>query len=241
MRRSRAVLLLWTVLLALWGGHPLWAEDNVALIYDLIQDSNNRTFHDKSIYINYAQLYAIAFLGDWQQGGELGGYFFDRRKAAYSGYVRIREFDASYQLATEQPVSDGYVAKLQFRAVHISTPERPGDKRDLIVYGLGFDKYYGDYHYFSAIYYNDPRKSGRFSIVLSNTLAGPDRHLRLGLVPRSDGTVGYFANIRYKWLLLGYAFTREFDFAAFDRKVFTFAVTIPFDALEAGWRAFSKP
>jgi len=212
---------------------PALAKNDVSLTLDHIVDSNGRTFLDKSLYLSYEQLYGIAFLGNWQKGGEVGGYFFDARRATYSSYARFREFDASYQIATEQPLSDAYVAKLQFRAVHISKLENKGDPRNLTVFGLGFDKYYGDYHYLSAMYYNDPRESGRFSIVLSNTFATKASYLRLGLVPRSDGTTGYFTTLKYRWALLGYAFTREFDFATFDRKVFTFGLSLPFEALQS--------
>ena len=228
---KRAVFFIFIIFQGVHKGVPLQPEDNLTFFYDVIEDSHGRTFEDKSIHVSYKQVHAIAFIGNWQKGGELGGVLFDQRKAAYSGYIRAREFDRSYQLATDQPLPAGFVAKLQLRLVHILEPEKPMDKTMLWVYGAGFDKYYGDAHYFSAVYYNDPRKSGRFSVLLSNTLATDEVSLKLALVPRSDGAIGYFAIVRYRWLILGYAYTRGFDFATFDRKVLSFGVSMPFDPL----------
>ena len=64
---------------------------------------------------------------------------------------------------------------------------------------------------------------------ISHTFATQDASLRLGIVPRTDGTVGYFGLAKYHWLFAGYAFTREFDFSTLDRRVITFGVQIPFD------------
>ncbi|MFQ5542801.1 MAG: hypothetical protein ACE5FY_00445 [Nitrospiria bacterium] len=208
---------------------PIQASDKFSVQFDYITDNNGRTFQDKFLRLDYQRFYLTGFLGNWQKGGELGGYFSDKRKAAYNSYIRIREFDMSTQIGTEQPLRDGYVAKLQMRAIRITKPEKPTDKRNFFVYGIGFDKYYGDYNYFSSTYYNDPRKSGRFSIVISNTLATGNTHLRFGLVPRSDGTLGYFASVKYQWVQLGYSFTKEFDFATFSRKVFTIGLSIPIE------------
>lgn len=216
-------------LVLILGGMPCHAGDSVTLTYDYIKDSNDKTFHDKSIRIDYRQVYATGYLGNWQKGVEVGGYLLDQRKSSYGGYVRVRELDESYQISTEQVLTKGYVAKLQLRYIHIDEPERTSDKTNLLVYGLGFDKYYGDYHYLSAMYYNDPRKAGRFSLVISNTLATRDSNIRAGLIPRSDGTLGYFFMAKYHWVFLGYSFTREFDFSTFDRRDITFGLQVPFD------------
>lgn len=208
---------------------PLFAKNSLTLFYDYVEDSNNRIFRDKTLYVNYKKIYAVRYISDWQEGWEIGGTWIDTRRGAYSSYIRIKEFDTSYQIATEQPLKQGFVAKAQLRFVHVSKPERLVDKTNLWVYGFGFDKYYGDYHYFSLLYSNDPRASDRFLVTISNTLATEHASVRVGFVPRSDGKNGYFSIIKYRWLILGYAQTREFDFATFDRKVFTFGLSIPFE------------
>ncbi|MBI5746902.1 MAG: hypothetical protein HZA13_07855 [Nitrospirae bacterium] len=229
VHKGRSLFLILVSLVLGLGIKPLLAADGVTLVYDYIRDSNHKTFLDKSIRIDYGQAYAIGFLGNWQKGGEVGGYFLDYRKSSYGSYVRIRELDESYQLSTEQVLTKGYVAKLQVRYIHIDEPEKPTDKKNLFVYGVGFDKYYGDYNYLSAMYYNDPRESGRFSLIISNTFATKNSYLRLGITPRSDRTVGYFAITKYHWVFFGYSFTRDFDFATFDRRAVTFGLQIPFD------------
>lgn len=228
IRTLRSGGFLAAVLLLIHAG-PALAFDGVTLTGDVIEDSNDRTFLDKSIRIDYRQLHATGYLGNWQKGGEIGGYLLDRRRSAYDLFVRLRENDRTVSIGTDQVLARGFVGKLQLRHVRIDEAEKPGDRTDLWVYGLGFDKYYGDYHYFTAVYYNDPREAGRFSVVMSNTFATPNGSLRLGVVPRSDGTRGYFASVKYRWLFLSYAYTREFDFATFDRRVFSLGVQMPFD------------
>lgn len=225
----KALSFISFVIVFIFVSKALFAADGINMTYNYIKDSNDRIFHDKAIRIDYRQLYAVGYLGDWQRGGELGGYLLDSRRSSYDGYIRIREFDKTYHLGTEQVLREGYVAQFQIRYIHIDEPEKPDDRTDLFVYGLGFVKYYGDYNYFSAIYYNDPRKAGRFSVILSNTLATQNSSLRLGVVPRSDGTLGYFVVGKYRWFYMGYSYTREFDFATFDREVVTVGFQIPFD------------
>lgn len=220
--------LLVAVLLLIHADFAL-AFDGVTLTGDFIGDSNDRTFLDKSIRIDYRQLHATGYLGNWQKGGEIGGYLLDQRRSAYDLLVRLRENDGTVSIGTDQVLTRGFVGKLQLRYIRIDEAEKPADRTNLWVYGAGFDKYYGDYHYFTAVYYNDPRESGRFSVVVSNTFATPNASLRLGVIPRSDGTRGYFATIKYHWLFFSYAYTREFDFATFDRRVLSLGVQIPFD------------
>lgn len=203
------------------------AGDGLRLEYNYIEDTNDRTFHDKSLRVDYKQAYVVGFLGNWQQGGEAGGYLKDSRRSAYSGYVRVREDDQSYQLRTEQILKAGFVGIVEGRFIHVDEVEKPEDKDDLFVFGTGFDWYYGAYNFFSVMTFNDPREGGRYSAVISNTLGDKNKHLRLGIVPRNDGTQGFFGLVRYHWLYAGYSFTREFDYTRYNRRVITLAVKFP--------------
>lgn len=216
------------VILASLVSHPASAADQVTLTYGYIEDSNDKTFHDKTVWVDYRQVYVAAFLGNWQRGGEVGGYMKDDRKSVYGGYVRVREFDESCEIHTDQLLSGGYVAKALLRYIHVSDPETANEKTSLFVYGVGFDKYYGDYHYFSAVYYNDPRESGRFSVVVSNTWATEASLLRVGVVPRSDGSTGYFATVKHHRAFAGYSYFPKYDFSTFNRQFFTLGYQIPF-------------
>jgi hypothetical protein len=224
--------LIFTLLILIYSSNA-FATDGITLANDYIIDikdsGNHRTFQDKSIRIDYENIYITGYLGNFQHGAELGGYVKDFRRSVYNAQLRIRSNDQTYQIGTEQLIHSGFVGRLELRYIHVEDLSPPDTKGNLFVYGIGFDKYYGDYNYFSATYYNDPRESGRFSIVLQNTIATRNSFFRLGIVPRNDGTIGYFATVKYHWVFVGYAFTKEFDFTTLDRRVITFGAQIPFN------------
>ncbi len=233
--------LLYILAILLWTSHAL-ALDGITIATDYIVDvkdlDEDRTFYDKMIRIDYKNVYITGYLGNFQYGAELGGYIKDPRGSAYSGYVRIRYPDVlfssgfrdeTYQIGTEQILGLGFVGRAEFRYIHVEDLAPPDTQDDLYVYGLGFDKYYGDYHYFSATFYNDPRDSDWYSFVLSNTFATRDSLLRVGIIPRTDGTLGYLAIVKYHWIFIGSSYTREFDFTTSDRRVISFGVQIPFN------------
>lgn len=216
------------------------AVDGVTLANEYIldvKDGVDKTYNDKSVRYDFRQMYVTGYLGDFQTGVEFGGYFKDSRRSAYSGYMRFRDLEATpgdqvdqtYAIGTEQVLRYGFVGKLELRYIHLSVLEPPETRHNLFVVGAGFDKYYGDYHFFSAEYFNDPRKNGGWSVVISNTFATVDSSLRLGIVPRSNGRPGYFGLVKYHWLFAGYAFTKEFDFSTLDRRSVTFGLQVPFD------------
>jgi hypothetical protein len=213
------------------------AFNGVTLTADYIVDegAQRRSFLDKQIRLDYRRVFVAGFLGDYQKGGEIGGSILDRRRSAYSLTVRRRENDRMIQPSVEWIMGKGFVLKSEVRYIKVDEPEPPITSDRLTVYGVGLDRYYGDYHYASLMYYTDPREGGRYSIILSNTWADLNRSLRLGLIPRSDRTVGYFLTARYHWLLIAYAYTREVDFTALDRRVATIGLQIPFD------RRWSRP
>lgn len=218
------------------------AFDGVTLTADYIVDegAQRRSFLDKQIRLDYRRVFVAGFLGDYQKGGEIGGSILDRRRSAYSLTVRRRENDRMIQPGVEWVLDKGFVLRGEVRFIKVDEPEPPSIGNRLTVYGVGLDRYYGDYNYASLMYYSDPRGTGRFgkidySIILSNTWADLNRSVRLGLIPRSDRTVGYFMTARYHWLLIAYAYTREVDFTALDRRIATIGLQIPFD------RRWSRP
>ncbi|MCK5602290.1 hypothetical protein KAR91_10485, partial [Candidatus Pacearchaeota archaeon] len=148
------------VILLMLDGSVLFAADQITLTFDYIEDSYDKArdksddiYQDKTVRVDYKQLYGVAYFGNWQRGGEVGAYLKDKRNSVYGGHIRIKENDELYQIYTDQVMSGGFVGKLVARYIHVSEPETAHEKTNLNVYGIGFDKYYGDYNYFSAIYF----------------------------------------------------------------------------------------
>lgn len=223
------------VVLLMLDGSVLFAADQITLTFEYIEDSYDKTrdksdeiYQDKTVLVDYKQLYGVAYFGNWQRGGEVGGYLKDKRNSVYGGHVRIKENDESYQIYTDQVMSGGFVGKLVARYIHVSEPETDNEKTNLNVYGIGFDKYYGNYNYFSAIYFNDPREAGRYSVVISNTLATEKHYLRVGAVPRSDRKTGYFATVNYDCFFISYSYVPNYDFSTFDRRSITMGYRFTF-------------
>jgi len=218
------------VVLLMLDGSVLFAADQITITFDYIEDSyrdKDKIYQDKTVRVDYKQLYGVAYFGNWQRGGEAGAYLKDKRNSVYGGHVRIKENDESYQIYTDQVMSGGFVGKLVARYIHVSEPETD-EKTNLYVYGIGFDKYYGDYNYFSAIYFNDPREAGRYSVVISNTLATEKHYLRVGAVPRSDCKTGYFATVNYDRFFISYSYIPNYDFSTFDRRSITMGYRFTF-------------
>lgn len=225
-------IVLCIMLLLYWATNA-GAGDGITLsndhITDLKEENRNRAFEDTMVRIDFKQIYGTWYLGNYQYGAEFGGYINDARRSSYSANLRFRSNDSTYWIGTDQVFKAGFVGKMSFRYIHVDELSPPDTKHDLFVYGFGFDKYYGDYNYFTAMYFNDPREAGHFSVSLSNTLSRKHSYLRLGLIPRSDGTLGYYGTVKYHWFFIGYAFTKEFDYTALDRRVTSFGVQMPFD------------
>ncbi|MDH3974767.1 MAG: hypothetical protein OEV42_10860 [Deltaproteobacteria bacterium] len=222
--------------LLLLKGSCLFAADQITFIFDYIEDSHEKVknkgdhvYRDKAVRVDYKQVYGAAYFGNRQRGGEAGAYLKDKRNSLYGARVRIKENDESYQVYTDQVLSGGFVGKLVARYIHVSEPERADEKTNLTVYGIGFDRYYGDYNYFSAIYFNDPRESGRYSIVISNTLATEKHYLRVGAVPRSDWKTGYFTTVKYNHFFVSYSYLPNYDFSSYNRNSISLGYIMPFD------------
>ncbi len=238
MTNNKRILLAILFCLFLFRPAAALAVDGITLSNEYIldvKDGGNKTYNDKSVRIDYKQIYLTGYLGDFHSGAEVGGYLKDVRRSAYSGYIRFRDIDQAYVISTEQVLKYGFVGRLEFRYIHLYVTEPADNRHNLFVYGFGFDKYYGDYSFFTVQYYNDPRhysdpsKNNAWSVIISNTFATQDSFLRLGIVPRSNGRPGYFGLVKYHWLFAGYAFTKEFDFSTLDRRSVTFGLQVPFD------------
>ncbi|MDH3284347.1 MAG: hypothetical protein OEQ13_06365 [Acidobacteriota bacterium] len=206
------------------SGRPL-----IRLIAQLeyIRDSNDNSFLDPSVWIGYRQAYAQIWTGAFTQGIEVGGYVKDRRRSAYSAYYRFRDdFDHVLEVNSEQVVRAGVVLYGGLRFIRL-IPDGLED-RSLLQPAVGFDKYYGDYHFFTFRAIRDPRDDHDWSFVISNRVADRDRYLTVGLVPRTDGTIGYFVQGKWRRWRAGFGRFDRFDFTDIDRTVINVGYELEF-------------
>ncbi len=206
-------------------------EGKIILQNEYIEDSNGRTFHDPSIFLSLGQVHLQVWGGEFTKGVEIGGFLRDARRSAYSAFYRFRDdFDHVVQVGTEQILGRGFVGFAGLRYIRI-IPSNVGD-RDLLQPAVGLDKYYGDYHFFSFRALRDPRdqidEDDRYSFVLSNRWATHDKYLTLGLVPRTDGSTGWFVQGKWRWLRAGYGRFNRFDFTNIDRDIVNLGVELEF-------------
>ena len=61
------------------------ATDSVTITNDYIvdiKDGDDKTYNDKSLRLDFKQVYLTGFFGDWQHGFEIGGYIKEKRRSA---------------------------------------------------------------------------------------------------------------------------------------------------------------
>jgi len=198
------------------------AEPTTKLILqnEFIQESGHRLQNDPSIYFSQDRFHAQVWYGDITKGLELGGYTKDKRNSSYSLLYRYRQdSDHVFQFETEQITGiKGLVAVVGARLIQAIPEDTP---RNLMEYRFGADRYYGEYNFTSLRAISDPRQAGRWSFVLSNRFATEKSYLTVGLVPRTDGEIGYFVQGKKDHLLAGIGSYNRFDFTGQNRTIFT--------------------
>lgn len=195
---------------------------------EILDDENGESLYDPSLYISVGQVHAQFWAGDFTEGYEIGGYLKDSRRSAYSVAYRYRkDLDSVVHVETEQVVKNGYVAVGSVRFIH-SIPELPGEQ-DTVQFGAGFDKYHGDYDFFSFRLFRDPRDDHHLTAVISHRFSkDAKRWVTLGLVPRSDDEVGAFVQSRWNWLRAGVGRYNRFDFTDVDRTIWNLGLQFDF-------------
>ncbi len=194
-------------------------QERLILQHEFIRESGGRELNDPSVYYSKDRFHMQAWYGDFTKGVELGGYEKDRRGSTYSTFYRFRQgFDHVLQVETEQKTgTPGVVFDLAVRYIH-AIPEDVA--RNTFQFQIGADKYYGDYDFASLRAISDPRRAGRWTFVLSNRWASEKSYLTAGLVPRTDGEIGYFVQGKHKSLLLGVGRYSRFDFTDRNRTTY---------------------
>lgn len=194
---------------------------------EYIEDSNGESFVDPSLFASYRQAHLQVWAGEFTKGAEIGGFLRDARRSTYGAFYRFRdEFDHVVDLSTEQLAGGGFVAYGGLRFIRVLGESV--EDRHLLQPSVGFDKYYGSYHFFSVRAVRDSREGGRYSFVIANRFALRDKFVTLGLVPRTDGDLGYFVQAKWRWVRAGFGRYDRFDFTAVDRTVFNLGFEFDF-------------
>jgi len=200
-----------------WAGPP---PEQLIVQHEFIRESGGREFNDPSIFYSKERFHLQAWFGDLTKGVEIGGYKKSKRGSAYSAFYRFRDdFDHVLHLETEQLTgTKGVVFVLGARYIHAL----PDDgARNMGQVHIGADRYYGDYNFTSFRAISDPRRSGRWTFVLSNRFASATSFLSIGIVPRTDGEVGYFLQAKRRHLLFGAGKYGRFDFTDRSRTIYS--------------------
>jgi hypothetical protein len=193
---------------------------------DYIEDSDGDTFWDPSVFAAWKNLAAQVWYGEFTKGLQFGGFLRDKRRSTYGGWYRFRhDFDHTVELNTEQVVGRGFVVAGALRFIRV-IPEDVVEDRSLLEPRVGFDKYYRSYSFFSFRAIRDPRFDGEYVFVISNRFALKDKWLTAGIVPRTDGELGWFVMGKWRWVRVGYGNYNRFDFTGIDRKIFTVGVEL---------------
>ena len=190
--------------------------------WDHIIDSNDQTFEDFWGFLSYKQSHYQLWYGDFTKGAEIGGYLRDHRRSTYSAFYRYRkDFDHVLEIDTERILKKGFVAAVLLRGIHV-IPDNAPDDQNMLQYGAGIDYYWGDYDFASFRVINDPRESGRWSLVGSTRLyRGPSIYVQPGLVKHTDGSTGWFVQGKFKMLRLSAGKYNQFDWTSVDRTIYS--------------------
>jgi len=218
------LLPLWLgvfIAISAWASRA-WAQaspERLILQHEFIRESGDREYNDPSIFYSRGPFHTQVWFGEFTKGVEFGGYVKDRRGSSYSAFYRFRDdFDHVLQVETEQITgTKGVVLVAAVRYIRV-IPE--DGARNMFQFQLGADKYYGDYNFASLRAISDPRFSDKWTFVLSNRWASEDSYLTAGIVPRTDGEVGYFLQAKCKHLLLGVGRYARFDFTERNRTTY---------------------
>jgi hypothetical protein len=221
MRGAAAGLAL-AVLVAAPGAAR--ALQQLVVVEEYIYDANAPRgrpdeFTDTTFHCRWSQGHVAVTFGSFAAGLQAGGYVRDGRGSAYAILARRRQegavHDTALEIETNQVLGQA-VATVALRGLW---PDRPEDEPFLLAPALGFELYYGSFSFASARLVRDPRPGTGSSFRLANRLGGERGHLEVVLAPRTDGVVNWSIGVRWKYVVVGWARERDFDFSRLDRRV----------------------
>ncbi|MEE9217978.1 MAG: hypothetical protein V3U98_02830 [Acidobacteriota bacterium] len=224
---------------------PSGKRGKVILMWEHLEDDNqgggeDRDFEDFYTFVSYKQAHFQAWIGEFTDGFQIGGYLRDGRRSTYSGLYRFRNgFDHTLQFDTEQILGHGFVYAAMLRGIDVIhhdrkerdpalAGERVGDDIQL-QFGTGLDWYWGEYNFLTFRAISDPREGGRWSFITSHRFHnGEQIYVQPGYIIRTDRSTGWFVKGKIKafvWMIGDY---NRFDFADVDRTIYAAGVEIPY-------------
>jgi hypothetical protein len=223
---------------------PAGKRGKVVLMLEHLEDDNkgggaDESFEDFFAFVSYKQAHFQAWLGEFTDGFQLGGYVRDGRRSTYSGLYRYRNgFDHILQFDTEQILGGGFVYAAMLRGIDVihhdqkeNDPEAGGRIGDDIQlqFGTGFDWYWGDWDFLTFRATSDPREGGRWSFMTSHRFHNSeDIYVQPGWIIRTDRSTSWFIKGKIKafvWMIGDY---NRFDFADVDRTIYSAGVEIAY-------------
>ena len=205
------------------------ASDRIVLMPEIIQDRNappgrGADFGDATLLGVHGLAHASITFGSFAPGGEVGWAWQDGRRCNYGAMLRRRSggmiSDTALQLHTDQVLGR---AVCQVSLMFL-WPDHPEERNVLAIPSLGAALYYSGLTFASVRAVLDPRPGTGLTFRLAERLGWSDGHVEVALAPRTDGVVNYSLQVRWRWLLAGYAQEDDFDFSRIDRRVFSLGV-----------------
>lgn len=232
LRLACALSLLWVSLLY---PAPGLALERLILLNEIVQDfgapsGRPNSFFDTTVIGISGRSWGALNLGSFARGLEAGTTVFDPRGSSYTltGTRRqggMLEYTAM-QVETSQRLIGTGVAMM---AMRMMWPDHPEDENLLFIPTLGVDNYLpGGWSFVALRIIFDPRREAGTVFRVIGRAATRTAHLQAEVSPRTDGVVNFGFSGRWRYLLAGYSYERDFDFTRFDRGVFSVGLQYDF-------------
>jgi len=169
----------------------------------------------------HVQLEAWDYLeGRDQFRPELGLHLRDRRRSSYDLQWRHELETERFTLGTGQVLSDHLVGRASIAAlVHRDSTE--------LVYGAGVDVYWRSYSFAGVDVIRDPRGDDLWVVPMRLRLASEANDwVQFTVAPASRRTLGWAADVKLRWVRLGFEQNSRFDFTTRDNVIFTAGVEL---------------
>jgi len=212
------------------------AFERLILLNEVVQDigtPNGRpdSFFDTTLIGISGRAWGALNLGTFARGLEVGTTAFDARRSSYTFTATRRQSGmleyTSLQAETSQRLIGTGVA---MAAMRMLWPDHPEDDNLLFIPTLGLDNYLpGGWSFVALRVIFDPRRQAGTVFRVIGRAATETTHLQVDISPRTDGVVNFGFSGRWRYLLAGYSYERDFDFTRFDRSVFSVGLQYDFE------------
>jgi hypothetical protein len=211
------------------------AFERVILLNEVVQDigapgDRPSSFFDPTLIGISAGGWGALNLGSFARGLEVGVTRFDGRRSSYTATGVRRQGGmlqyTSVQVETSQRLISTGVAMM---AMRMMWPDHPEEDNLLFIPTLGVDHYLpGGWSFVAFRVIFDPRRQAGTVFRVVARAATATMHLQADMSPRTDGVVNFGVQARWRYLLAGYSYDRDFDFSRFDRGVFSVGLQVDF-------------